>query len=128
MFCSSQRSACSLARAPYCTVIDWSILAVAVARAGVAPFSPVYHDNVLAGVPGTNVVDDDSGPGPPTRSGGLELKKLSDAVIAEVSAVCRFAAVTALVAPIANELAGSGLAVDAVSVMFSLVPSGKLNL
>src|SRR5438046_6579560 len=104
MFCNFQRSACSLARAPYCTVIDWSLRATAVPRAGVGPFSPVYQDTVLAAVPGTSVVAELSGT-VPTRSGGLELKKLSDAASAEaptrdvslslltaaVSAACRLA-------------------------------------
>ena len=49
--CSWVRIACSLARAPYCTVIDWSIRATDDARAEPAPFSPVYHDTVFAAVP-----------------------------------------------------------------------------
>ena len=78
--------------------------------------------------------------GPATRCGG-SAKKSSDAAIAEaadsevpaslptaaVSAVCRLAAVTSLVAPMANWF-GPGLAeVVAVSVMLSVEPSGSVK-
>src|ERR1700694_3504177 len=66
--CSCERIACSLARAPYCTVTDWSMRAVALARAGPDPASPVYQATVFA-VPLTSVVALPNGV-PPTRSGG----------------------------------------------------------
>src|SRR4051795_1278229 len=61
--------ACSLARTPYCTLADKSTRAVAVARAGPGPASPVYQVIVLAGVPWTSVVAVPNGD-VPTRSGG----------------------------------------------------------
>src|SRR5450631_2859174 len=68
MFCNWYRSACSLARAPYCTVTAWSTRATAVPRAEPAPFSPVYHDTVLAGVPPIKLPAVANG-GPLTRNG-----------------------------------------------------------
>ncbi len=70
------------------------------------------------------------------------LKKLSDAVIAEaatsdvslrvfidaVSADCKFSVVAAVSTPIANEPAGGGVVVVAVSSIDSVVPSGRLKL
>src|SRR3954468_8964124 len=61
--------ACSLARTPYCTLADKSTRAVAVARAGPGPASPVYHVIVLAGAPWTSVVAVPNGE-VPMRSGG----------------------------------------------------------
>src|SRR5437868_1271860 len=61
--------ACSLARIPYCTAADGSTRAVAVARAGPGPASPVYQAIVFAGVPLTSVVAVPNGT-LPTRSGG----------------------------------------------------------
>src|SRR4051794_41940566 len=61
--------ACSLARIPYCTLADKSTRAVAVARAGPGPASPVYQVIVLAGVPWTSVVAVPNGE-VPMRSGG----------------------------------------------------------
>src|ERR1700712_4029628 len=61
--------ASSLARAPYCTVTDWSTRAVAVARAEPGPDSPVYQLIVFAGVPLTSAVAVPNGE-PATRSGG----------------------------------------------------------
>src|SRR6266540_4353883 len=113
--------------------------AVAVARAGSVPVSPVYQLSVSDGVPATNAVAVSNG-GPTTRCGG-SLKKSLEAATAEaaesevpaslptaaVSAVCRLAAVTSLVAPMANSF-GPGLAeVVAVSVMLSVDPSGKVK-
>jgi hypothetical protein len=59
--------------------------AVAVCRAGVALFSPVYQETVLALVPLTSDVAVLKG-GPLTRCGGSELKKLLAAAIAEAPA------------------------------------------
>src|ERR1700712_5000520 len=67
--CSWVRMACSLARAPYCTVTDWSIRAIDDARAELAPFSPVYHCTVFAAVPLVSTVAVANGD-VPTRSGG----------------------------------------------------------
>src|SRR5436309_14764902 len=61
--------ACSLARIPYCTAADGSTRAVAAARAGPGPASPVYQVIVFAGVPLTSVVAVPNGT-LPTRSGG----------------------------------------------------------
>src|SRR5947207_4867204 len=63
--------ACSLARMPYCTVAAGSTRAVAVARAGPDPASPVYHAIVFAGVPLTSDVAVLNGT-LPTRSGGMD--------------------------------------------------------
>src|SRR5262245_19004716 len=119
-------------------LIDVSTRAVAVARAGSTPISPVYQDTVLAGVPATNAVA--VAGGPLTRC-GVPLKKLSAAAMAEaaasdvlasvwiepVKAVCRLAAVVAASTPIVNSF-GPGVAdVVAVSLMTSLVPSGRLK-
>src|SRR5215831_9068562 len=106
--------------------------AVAVCRAGVALFSPVYQKTVLALVPLTSEVAVSNG-GPLTRWGGSELKKLLAAAIVEaagsavwsrletapLSAVCRLLAVAAAVVPMANWLAPGGDAVVACSVMLS---------
>src|SRR3954470_19775698 len=62
--------ACSLARIPYCTAADRSTRAVAVARAGPGPASPVYQAIVFVGVPLTSVVAVPNGT-LPTRSGGM---------------------------------------------------------
>src|SRR5438046_624887 len=62
--------ACSLARIPYCTAADGSTRAVAVARAGRGPASPVYQAIVFAGVPLTSVVAVPNGT-LPTLSGGM---------------------------------------------------------
>src|SRR5215212_2555165 len=61
--------ACSLARIPYCTAADGSTRAVAAARAGPGPASPVYQEIVFAGVPLTSEVAVPNGT-LPTRSGG----------------------------------------------------------
>src|SRR5258708_3095075 len=53
---------------PYCTVTDWSMRAVALARADPEPASPVYQPPVFA-LPLTSVVALPWGE-PPTRSGG----------------------------------------------------------
>src|SRR3954452_22178228 len=106
--------ACSLGRAPYCTVTAWSIRATEDARAEPAPASPVYHDTVFAVVPATSAVALANGE-VPTRSGGKP-KKLFDAATAEaatsdvlasvpidvLSAALRLAEVAAAVAPIAK--------------------------
>src|SRR5215213_851366 len=60
---------CSLARIPYCTVAAGSTRAVAVARAGPGPASPVYQVIVFAAVPLTSEVALLNGM-VPTRSGG----------------------------------------------------------
>src|SRR5712691_4365452 len=52
------------------------------------------------------------------------LKKLSDAV----SADCKFDVVAAVSTPIANEPAGGGVVVVAVSSIDSVVPSGRLKM
>ena len=89
--------------------------AVAVWRAGVPPFSPVYQKTVFAVVPLTSAVDV-SGGEPLTRSGGLEPKKSLAAAIAEaagnavcvrpvmavVKAVCRLVAVSEGNVPMVN--------------------------
>src|SRR5580704_10307900 len=104
--------------------------AVAVFRAGVLPFSPVYQNTVLAAVPLTSEVAVLNG-GPETRCGGSELKKLLAAATAEaagsavcarlvtalVNAACILAAVAVGVAPMVNWLAPGGDAVVACSVM-----------
>src|SRR5712691_6460018 len=117
--------------------------AVAVERAESLPASPVYQITVLAALPAIMPMAMSNG-GPSTRWGGLllsALKKSSDAVIddaavsevaaslpiAVVSAVCRLAVVAAALAPIVNSLAPGGDLSVAVSVRFSLVPSGKLK-
>src|SRR5438477_220879 len=63
----SERIACSLACAPYCTLCDWSMRTVDEARAVPGPELPVYQATVLA-EPLTSVVADPSGE-LPTRSG-----------------------------------------------------------
>src|ERR1700730_13925604 len=129
-----------MARAPYCTVIDGSTCATAVPRAESVPVSPLYQLTVFAVVPATSVVATPSG-GEPTRIGGWP-KKLSPAVTADaatsgplasapievLSAALRLAAVAVELAPMAKLLAGSGVAVEAVSVMSSVVPSGRLKV
>src|SRR4051812_39656664 len=139
MFCKVQRMPCSLARNPYDTETAGSTCAVAVARAGSEPLSPVYHKTVLALVPATSAVALSNG-GPATRCGGLPKKSLpartAEAAISDVlaslpselaSVACRFAAVAAAVAPIVNWFAAGGDAVVAVNITFSLVPSGRLR-
>src|SRR5213083_2939250 len=104
---------CSLARTPYDTVIEGSTRAVAVARAGSLPSSPVYHVTVSAGVPATRPVAVSNG-GPPTRWGGWVESTLKKSL----------AAVAAADAPMVNWF-GPGLAdAVAVRVRVSLVPSG----
>ena len=49
IFCNCQRIPSSLARMPYCTVMDWSTRAVAVVRAGWLPASPVYQSHRVGG-------------------------------------------------------------------------------
>src|SRR6185437_4232752 len=88
-FCSRCRIASSLARAPYETVKEGSIRAVAVDRAGSVPVSPVYQITVLAVVPGTMPAAPKKGDDPPTRCGGLlasALKKSLDAATADAAA------------------------------------------
>ena len=77
-----------------------------------------------------------------TRWGGDELKKLSDAVIADAAtsavlasvptavlrAELRLAAVSVESAPMAKLPAGSGVLLDAVNSIFSDVPSGSVNV
>ena len=124
-------------------MIDGSTRAVAVARAGSVPSSPVYQLTVFAAVPATSAVAVSKG-GPATRCGGWVasmLKKSLAAATADaaesevaaslpteaVNAVCRFVAVTSLVAPMVNSF-GPGVAeVVAVSVMLSLEPSGSVK-
>src|ERR1700712_5378813 len=114
--------------------------AVEGARADPAPGWPVYHDTVLAGVPDTSVVAAPSGV-VPTRFGGSPKKSLPAATaeaatsdvfasvpIEAVSAALRLADVAAGVAPIAKLPAGVGVAFDAVSLIDSVVPSGRLNV
>src|SRR5205807_7255112 len=120
---------------------EGSIRAVAVSRAGPAPASPVYQLTVLAGVPATKAVAVAKG-GPATRRGGWVasvLKKSLAAAIAEaagsavcaswltalVSAACRFTAVAAGVAPIANWFAPTVGPRVASKGTFSLEPSGS---
>src|SRR5262245_21178133 len=123
--------------------MEVSTLAVAVARAGSMPISPVYQVTVSAGVPSTNAIAVSNG-GPATRCGGWPastLKKSPAAATAEaavsdvaaslptaaVSAVSRLPGVRSLVARMANWF-GPGLAdVVAVSVMLSVEPSGRVK-
>src|ERR1700720_3230186 len=122
-------------------VIDGPTAAVAVCRAGVEPDSPAYQDTVLAGVPLTSDIAVSNG-GPLTRSGGLALKKLLDAAMADaagsavcarlesapVKAVCKLVAVAVALAPMVNWLAPGGELVVACSVTVWLVPSGSVRL
>src|SRR3978361_1679950 len=113
--------------------------AVDDARAEPAPVCPKYHDTVFAGVPDTSVVAAPSGV-VPTRCGGWPKKSLpaatADAATSEVfasvpieavSAALRLADVAAGVAPIAKLPVGGGVALEAVSLIDSMVPSGRLN-
>src|SRR5215472_1750197 len=120
--------------------IDGPTGAVAVCRAGSAPFSPVYQNTVLAGVPATSDVAVSNG-GPLTRCGGFELKKSLAAAIAEAagsavcarlvtalpSAACKLAAVSAGVVPIVNWPGPGGEFVVACSEMVWLEPSGRVR-
>src|SRR4051812_32950404 len=114
--------------------------AIEDARAGPAPFSPLYQNTVFAAVPLVSVVALASGV-PDTRCGGSAKKSavaaIADAATSEVlasvaiapfSALLRLAEVAAAVAPIANPPAGVGTTLDAVSWMVSLEPSGRSNL
>src|SRR5262249_1657771 len=121
--------------------VDGPTWAIAVERAGMLPWSPVYHITVSADVPFTSAVAVSKG-GPATRWGGLELKKSLAAAIAEaagsavcarlvtafVSAVCRLPAVRDGVAPIVNWLAPAGEAVVACKLIVWFDPSGKVRL
>ena len=114
--------------------------AVDDALADPEPVCPKYHDTVLAGVPDTSVVAAPSGV-VPTRFGGSPKKSLpaatADAATSEVfasvpidavSAALRLPVVAAGVAPMAKLPAGVGVALDAVSLIDSVVPSGRLNV
>src|SRR3954452_17988549 len=116
------------------------IRAIDEARAAPAPFSPLYQNTVFAAVPLVSAVALASGT-PDTRCGGSAKKSLvaaiadaatsdvpASVVIAPFSALLRLAEVAAGVAPIAKAPAGVGTAVDAVSWMASVEPSGRLNL
>ena len=72
-------------------MIEVSTRAVAVARAGSVPSSPVYQVTVLAGVPATSAVA--VAGGPLTRC-GVPLKKLSAAATAEAAASAVLASVS----------------------------------
>ncbi len=118
--------------------------ATAVPRAASVPISPVYQVTVLVDVPATSVVALSNG-GPATRIGGAPaptLKKSFAAAIAEAaesevaaslvteaaSAACRLAAVAVVLPPMVNWF-GPGVAeVVAVSVRFSVDPSGTANV
>src|SRR6266511_4219767 len=116
-----------------------SMRAVAVPRAGSGPFSPVYQLTVSVDVPATSAVALLNA-GPTTRCGGLPKKSLlaatADAAVSEVSAslstaavsaACRLSAVKSELGAMVNSF-GPGVAdVVAVSVMDSLVPSGRLK-
>ena len=99
-------------------------LAVAVARAGSAPISPVYQVTVSAGVPATNAVAvSNGGPATPGRLARIDVEEIAgrhhrrgcrsevaaSLPTAAVSAVSRLPAVRSLVAPMANWF-GPGLA------------------
>src|SRR5262245_58394907 len=116
-----------------------STRAVAVPRAGSGPSSPVYQITVSDDVPATCVVAVVK-PGPGTRCGGLPKKSLlaatADAAVSDVSASLSTAAVNAAsrlsaVVPGAGAMVNSfrpGVAeLVAVSVIDSLVPSGRLK-
>src|SRR5690242_2745803 len=136
----SELNAGSLARMPNAIDIDGPTCAVAVCRAGSAPFSPVYQNTVLAGVPATSEVAVSNG-GPLTRCGGFEVKKSFDAASAEaagnavcarlvtapLSAVCKLAAVSAVVVPMVNWPGPGGELVVACSEMVWVEPSGKVR-
>src|SRR5258708_4704794 len=120
-------------------VVEGPTWACAVWRTGVAPDSPVYQNSVLALVPATSDVEEAGVP--LTRSGGVALKKLLAAAIAEAagsavcarldiapdSAVCRLPAVTLALAPMVNWFAPGGEAVVACSVMVWVEPSGSVR-
>src|SRR5256885_15323902 len=140
LVCNCAVSACSLARAPYCTVMPSSTRATAVPRAGSVPVSPVYQESVFAAVPGTCVVAVANG-GPPTRGTGLPPKNSLDAFSAEaatsaplampptavVNAALMLAAVAVELAPIRNWPARRGLGVVAGHCAVSVAPSGWLD-
>src|SRR5262249_62186202 len=121
--------------------VDGPTWAIAVERAGMLPWSPVYHITVSADVPFTSAVAVSKG-GPATRWGGLELKKSLAAAIAEaagsavcarlvtafVSAVCRLPAVMDGVAPIANRFAPGGGGGVACKIAVWFGPSGRVRL
>src|SRR6476646_7928563 len=117
--------------------------AVAVSRAGSLPASPVYQITELAAVPAVSAVALSKG-GPATRSGGLPAsaaKNSLEACTAEaaasappaslpmpaLSAFLRFVVVDMASAPMVNWVAPGGELVVAVSVRFSLEPSGRAN-
>src|SRR3954453_12179414 len=119
--------------------MDWSIRATDEARAGPAPFSPVYHATVFAAVPLISAVAVVSGV-PATRCGGSAKKSevaataeaatsavLASVPIAPEGAALRLAEVAAGVAPITKPFAGGGTEFEAVSWMVSVEPSGRLN-
>ena len=97
----------------------------------------MYQDTVFADVPATSAVAVSNG-GPATRC-GVPLKKLSAAATAEaavsavlassptaaVSAVCKLVAVAAAVRSIVNSFGPGVTDCVAVSVIVSLLPSGK---
>src|SRR5882757_6644780 len=114
--------------------------ATAVPRAGSGPVSPVYQESVFAGVPAMSDVAVLNG-GPLTRCGGVLVKNSLDAFRAEaatsapfasaptavVKAALRLAALAVLLAPIRYCPAFNGVVAEAVSWIFSVLPSGRLK-